>query len=827
MKKNLLLTFGFLPLAILASPFKANAEGLTPGSPRISMEFKIDGNTGIVTGTVTAPTQDSGWTDLPEDTKMEITVTRSCHALGESKIPVITFSDMSPGDVQTFTDNATPAWQYGQQYTYNPVASIGANQSYEGYGGITPGISFAFAYGDVNASAKETAEGGFEVEISALVPSKTSGYPPEDIPVEMTALELYRVTDRSSWPNTTEFMERIGSPVKGETYSFTDKNPVLNQDNYYMVKCVSDFGFTESQAHTFVGYDVPAAPYPVSSEAIDGGVKISWTAPTTGKNYGQIKPEDTYYIVSRCWGNSPDQKKVIADNLKETEYVDYGTDLETPLQVRYEVTAANNLGTGGSNYSSYDFDYIVGPDYTLPFVETFDNGEKNIWYKKNSSYYCQFYTETEAEFGDNQTVAPQSGSGLIYVDYTYNNGDSYNDLTSYFIDAKGCNAAGLSFWYYAMPENDITIDVQLSKDGNEFNTLKHIAISEDVTASEWREVFVSLDDAAQSDNISIRFHICAPTSRLAAILDNIRVLDYKPVSALNVEYNSEDCEAIITWDDPSTEYTEVVSYNGYVDGESIGTVTSPWTYKPGEYRENHQIAVQAVYEHISAPQSAPVTVSVPRPPYTEFEIDDHIFTVKQKSTGCNEITIKKYLGSAALYKAPELINYDDTSYSVVGIEDEAYTGNTSIVSVTLTDILATIGTASFKDCTSLMAVSFGTGLTEIGAEAFKGCTSLTSVIFNAEVPPVVADNAFEGINEKCKGICPEGTAEAYAAVEGLRPIDFGVSAISSIYSENAKSIEYFDLQGKRLQNPSAGQPVIVRIVTSDGETHIIKMTCDR
>lgn len=809
MEKTLLCTLGLSMIAISASSFKANADDLTPGSPSLSMKFEIVENAGIVTGKVTAPTRDANWTDLPESTKMEIRVIRSCYTLNETEIPVASFSDVSPGAEMSFTDNAEPGWQYGYQYTYNAVASIGDNNSYYGYGSMSPGISFSFGYEDVSATAKETDGGGFEVEISALVPSKT-GYPAEDIPVDMTALELYKVTDRTSYPYTTELIDKIDSPTKGETYVFTDKNPVLNEDNYYVVKCICPFGAAEKQTYTFVGYDVPTAPYPINAETVDGGVRIYWTAPDSGEHYGQIKPEDTYYIVSRCWGSSEDQKKVIADNLKETEFVDYGTDLESPLKVRYEVMAANNLGEGGSNYSGYEYDFIIGPDESLPYIETFDNGKDHVWDEKNNSYYCPFYTYTEAEFGDDIIVKPQQGDGLIYADYSNNYGNAANDLTSHFIDTKGSQTVGLSFWYYAIPADDITIDVQLSKNGGDFNTLKSISISDGVTDSQWREAFVALEDVAES-RIQVRFHITAPTSKLAAVLDNIRILEYKPASGLNAEYNPEDCEAIITWDDPSTEYTEVVSYNGYVDGENIGTVESPWSYKPGEYRENHQIAVQAVYEHISAQPSAPITVSVPRPAYTEFEVADHIFAVKQISAGANEVTIKKYLGTDELYKNPELINYDNKAFTVVGIDDEAYTGNTTIASVTLTDGIATIGQAAFKECTSLMAVSFGTGLTEIGAEAFKGCTSLISVIFNTEEPPTVADDAFEGIHENCKGKCPEGSELAYSQIEGLNPIDFGYSSVMSI--DDATSVEYFDLQGNRVLNPAAGEPVIVRVIT--------------
>lgn len=821
MKKARLIAFGMSLAFLTAFPCDVTAQAAIPGAPSLQMAFEIKNGTGVVTGILKAPVNDSQRAPLPADTKMDVTVTRSCYALQESNIMVATFTNLSPGEEVPFTDTAQPEWQYGQQYTYNPVASIDGRAGASGYGSVKPGIEFSFAYGDVKAETKDNPAGGFMVELSALVPAKTN-YPIEDIPVEMKAIEFYRVTDAGTWPYVTELIHKIENPEKGKRYSYTDLNPVENTENRYVVKSDSGFGFCESSVAVYVGYDVPAAPYPVTSSVVDGGVKISWTAPTTGANYGDIETDKTYYIVSRCWGNSEDQKKVIADNLKATEFIDYGTDMESPKMVRYEVTAANNIGIGKSNFSSYGFDMIAGPDETLPFIEAFVNGGEHLWYKENSSYYCQFFTASEAEFGDGMKVAPHSGDGLIYVDYANSRGDVTNDLTSYFIDAEGSRCVGLSFWYYALPSTDIKIDVQLSKDGGDFETLATVDISEDVTEAGWREKFIVLDKVGEVKNVSLRFHISAPTSKLAAVLDDIKIIDYKPVGALEVEYQPEDCAAVITWQDPSDEYSSVVGYRGYIDGVDIGDVEIPWIYKPGEYREKHNVAVQAVYSHISAPLSASVTVSVPRPPYTEFEIDQHIFSVVATDNDVHELTVKKYLGEEPFYKIPELVTYDDITYSVVGIEKDAYAANKSIVSASLTDLVKTVDDCAFKDCSELMAFSFGKTIESIGASAFKGCVSLRNVIFTGDVPPAVADDAFEGIANDCKGSCPEGTAEKYAEVEGLRPIDFGVSSIIGIYSTEAAYVEYFDMQGIAVEKPLPGQQVIIRITGTDGTVKVFK-----
>lgn len=235
------------------------AYAVTPGSPSMSFSFAIDGDNGVVHGSVTAPLKDNQWQELPADTKMNIRVVRQCYQLGESDVAVISYEGLAPGETKEFLDEATPAWQYGYTYTYNAYASIGDKVSYQGYGSVTPGISFAFAFGTVKAESK-AEDGVFSVDITATVPDKTSSYPAEDLPVDMTALEFYRMPQGVTDLTKGVLIGSIANPTKGDTYTYTDTEPVLNAKNVYLVKAVSKFGFAQSQTEAFVGYDVPKLP---------------------------------------------------------------------------------------------------------------------------------------------------------------------------------------------------------------------------------------------------------------------------------------------------------------------------------------------------------------------------------------------------------------------------------------------------------------------------------------------------------------------------------------------------------------------------------------
>ena len=69
--------------------------------------------------------------------------------------------------------------------------------------------------------------------------------------------------------------------------------------------------------------------------------------------------------------------------------------------------------------------------------------------------------------------------------------------------------------------------------------------------------------------------------------------------------------------------------------------------------------------------------------------------------------------------------------------------NTSVVSVTISDGVTTIGDAAFAYCTSLIDVAIPESVTSIGYGAFAGCSSLTSISIPASVTSIES-GAFAG-----------------------------------------------------------------------------------
>ena len=90
-----------------------------------------------------------------------------------------------------------------------------------------------------------------------------------------------------------------------------------------------------------------------------------------------------------------------------------------------------------------------------------------------------------------------------------------------------------------------------------------------------------------------------------------------------------------------------------------------------------------------------------------------------------------------------------TTYEIIGIEQEAFKGNTYITSATInfsdtkhpSDHI--IDRSAFENCTNLQSVTMNDGVTEIERNAFAGCTSLKSITLSNNIT-YIGKGAFEG-----------------------------------------------------------------------------------
>ena len=94
-----------------------------------------------------------------------------------------------------------------------------------------------------------------------------------------------------------------------------------------------------------------------------------------------------------------------------------------------------------------------------------------------------------------------------------------------------------------------------------------------------------------------------------------------------------------------------------------------------------------------------------------------------------EVTSGSYSGDVNI---PETITYNDKTYSVTSIGENAFRGCSELSSVIIPNSVTTIDQTAFFKCSGLTSVTIPNSVTSIGYDAFYGCSGLTSLTFNAE-----------------------------------------------------------------------------------------------
>ena len=116
--------------------------------------------------------------------------------------------------------------------------------------------------------------------------------------------------------------------------------------------------------------------------------------------------------------------------------------------------------------------------------------------------------------------------------------------------------------------------------------------------------------------------------------------------------------------------------------------------------------------------------------------------IKYSTTSSSTVGVisNSYSGDVVI---PELVNYNEKTYSVTSIKEYAFYDCRSLASVTIPNSVTSIGESAFNGCSLLASVTIGKSVTSIGEDAFYGCSSLASVTIPNSVTSI-GKEAFVG-----------------------------------------------------------------------------------
>lgn len=172
-------------------------------------------------------------------------------------------------------------------------------------------------------------------------------------------------------------------------------------------------------------------------------------------------------------------------------------------------------------------------------------------------------------------------------------------------------------------------------------------------------------------------------------------------------------------------------------------------------------------------------------------------------TGTSSLTEVTVAAENAAYRAVGNIIYTADMTTVM-----AAPGGIADWNVVLPEGVTTVNAMAFRKCANLKSILLPSTVTELGNIAFGDCTGLAEVISLNPVPPTGCAFPDAVYADATLYVADEDAREAYKAAEGwqnfVNAAIYEADGIRSIADEESCVIEYYDMNGRKVMNPSDG-----------------------
>lgn len=363
---------------------------------------------------------------------------------------------------------------------------------------VEPAAAAPAAVDDVKASAAEY--GANPVTISFKAPHKTINGS------MLQSIEKIEVRVKNG-----DVIKNFESPAPGELLSCNDENATKGMNSYIITAYNESGAGKRVEVSAFVGNDTPSAPLNITASGNeDGTLKLSWTAPEKGKNGGYINKSQLSYSAYTV--DDEGYADLYEENIKGNSVS--LAELDNTGEQRFEIFGVQAVNKDGESDIMPSNSVIMGDAYTLPFADSFANGELayGMWYSERTGANGFALNDMTSADNDGGCISFQAAEAKAIASFC-----------SGKIALNGSNSPVLTFDYYCNPGSEDILLAEINRAYIDTTVVKTINFTQETGVAGWRHVVVSLQQFKSAPYIQLVFLSQIAKADNAVLIDNIKI----------------------------------------------------------------------------------------------------------------------------------------------------------------------------------------------------------------------------------------------------------------------------------------------------------------
>lgn len=274
-------------------------------------------------------------------------------------------------------------------------------------------------------------------------------------------------------------------PAPGETIIWTDPEAGEGNIEYSVYVICSDLVSEHISAGAYVGPMTPNAPtQPTVADKGEGGIQVSWTAPTKATNGmvldGSLLKYDVYRVVG-------EEETLASSDLGANTYTDLffpemRTAISYKIVAKYGPRSADPVTTATIE---------LGP-LALPFHDSFAGASFGSVWSTEVIVGTKVWVARDQEYSSPKANPQDSDGGLAtYNSFSAQRGNCARLMTAEFPSASATNTV-LEYWFYNYGSSADLTYIEVQKDGGDWVKVTNSEVKLSDASNGWHQYTVAL-----------------------------------------------------------------------------------------------------------------------------------------------------------------------------------------------------------------------------------------------------------------------------------------------------------------------------------------------